>query len=735
MKLLIEQSLASRYPAYRMYTVIAREIDNTGEDETLKATLAAVQAEVRARFNLEDEALRAGLAAFQAEVRARLGLKDYEQNAFHEEVRARFGDLFSLEVNPRVLAWRAAFRDFGADPSITRPSLEALLHRVLTGHKIPFRNKVVAISNMISLKYLLPSGGDDLAQISGDFGLRYADGLEPFTAIGGSKEENPESNEDSKEENSEPSEVVKEEHPEPNEVIYADEEKVLCRCWVWKQGQQSRITDRSRFVAVNVDVLPPTTAEEGRAAAEELAELIKKYCGGTTEIVSIGGDQLSATIDPRITEQLVREKFKDNTIQRLLNDPHNKLSDSDDMSRWSLHDLLLRGNIEQVVVKDDFIARLDRGNKLTIYQGFDPTSPDLHVGHLVSLRVLRWFQLHGHRVIFLLGDATALIGDPSGRSAQRKMLTHDQVKENMLTYKEQASLVLDFDGGPNPVELMKNSDWLLPFRLENIIELMSHVTMQQLLQRNMFKVRMKKKDNPLYYNETIYPLFQGYDSVAMRVDAELGGRDQLFNMLTGRDLEREYLNKEKFVLTTPLLAGFDGRKMSKTYGNTVNLTARPFEIFDGIMHVKDELILQYARLLTNIPWPELALLEALLPDDPLAVKERVAFELVQTLHGKEHASAAREEFVRVRRAKAVPQEIIEVRIPGSGGEAALLDVLVKATPEIVKSKSELRRLIRQGSVTLNGERVGDEQMRCDVGALNGQVLQIGKARFFRLAVE
>jgi tyrosyl-tRNA synthetase len=484
-----------------------------------------------------------------------------------------------------------------------------------------------------------------------------------------------------------------------------------------------------------VDVLPPATAEEGRAAAEELAELIRKYCGGTTEVVSIGGEQLSATIDPQITEQLVRAKLKDDRIRRLLDEHGDELSDSDDMSQWSLRDLLLRGNIEQVVVENDFIARLDKGDKLTIYQGFDPTSPNLHVGHLVSLRILRWFQLRGHRVIFLLGDATALIGDPSGRSEQREMLTHEQVKENMATYKEQAGLVLDFDGGPNPVELLKNSDWILFFRLEDILELMSHVTVLQLLQRNMFKVRMKKKDNPLYYNETIYPLFQGYDSVAMKVDAELGGRDQLFNMLTGRDLEREYLKKEKFVLTTPLLPGFDGRKMSKTYGNTVNLTATPFEIFDGIMRVKDELILQYARLLTNIPWSELARLEALLPDDPRAVKERVAFELVQALHDKERASEAREEFIRVRRAKTAPQEILEVRIPGSPSEAALIDVLVKATPAIVTSKSELRRRIRQGNIILNGELVSDEKMRCDVGTLDGQVLQIGKARFFRLVVE
>lgn len=653
-----------------MYTVIASGIDNTGDAAELRAALAAVQENARSSL-----------------------------------------DLSGLESNERVLAWRAAFRDFGADPGEKKPSLEGLLHRVLSGAELPFINKVVAISNMVSLKYLLPSGGDDLTRINGDFGLRYANGLEPFNAIGSSDID----------------------HPEPNEVIYSDEEKVLCRCWIWRQGEASKINDHSRFVAVNVDVLPPATEEEGRAAAEELAELIRRYCGGATEIIRVGGEDLSVTINPTVSAQIAGERLRDNSIRRLIEAHGDKLSPSDDMSQWSIHDLLHRGSIEKVLVEADFIARLEKGEHLTIYQGFDPTSPHLHVGHLVSIRVLRWFQLHGHRVIFLLGDATALIGDPSGRSEQREMLTHEKVKENMETYKEQAGMVLEFDNGPNPVELKKNSDWLLPLTLAQTLEIMSRVTVQQLLQRDMFQVRMKKGE-PLFYLETIYPLLQGYDSVAMNVDAEVGGRDQLFNMMMGRDLVRGYLNKDKFVLTTPLLAGFDGRKMSKSYKNTVNLTAPPFNIFDGIMRVKDELILQYARLLTNIPWPELARLEELLPEAPLTVKERVAYELVKCLLGEELAREAREEFIRVRRSGTLPQEIPEAHFSGQAREAAIVDLLSEFKPSVASSKGELRRLIRQGGVTLNGERVRDEKLRCDARTLDGQVLRIGKDRFIRLVV-
>lgn len=650
--------------------VIASGIDNTGDAEQLRAVLTALQEEVRSRF-----------------------------------------DLPALESNERVHAWRAAFKDFGADPNEKKPSFEGLLQRVLSGAEIPFINKVVAASNTVSLKYLLPSGGDDLTKINGDFGLRYASGMEPFNAIGSQEVD----------------------HPEPNEVIYADDEKVLCRCWIWRQGEASKITDRSRFVAVNVDVLPPATEEEGQAAAEELAELIRKYCGGTTEIVRIGGEDLSVVFSPAVSAQLAGERLRDDSIRRLIDAHGDNLSDSEDMSRWSIHDMLHRGSVERIVVEEEFIARLERGDRLTIYQGFDPTSPHLHVGHLVSIRVLRWFQLHGHRMIFLLGDATALIGDPSGRSEQREMLTHEKVKQNMETYKEQAGMVLEFDGGSNPVELMKNSDWLLPLTLAQTLEIMSRVTVQQLLQRDMFQVRMKKGE-PLFYLETIYPLLQGYDSVAMNVDAEVGGRDQLFNMMMGRDLVRAYLNRDKYVLTTPLLAGFDGRKMSKSYKNTVNLTASPFNIFDGIMRVKDELILQYARLLTNTPWSELAKLEESLPKDPLGVKERVAYEFVKFLLGEKQAQEAHQEFISVRRGSTLPQEIAEARFSGPTREAGIVDLLCEFEPAFVSSKGELRRLIRQGGITLNGERLNDEKARCGVETLDGQVLRIGKDRFIRLIV-
>lgn len=670
MKLFIDPTLAARHPGYRMFTVVATEIDNSGDSAALKLLLAETSAAARERMSAAD-----------------------------------------LDPDPRIAAWREAFRGFGADPAVTRPSLEALLVRILAGDEIPFVNKVVAVANIVSLKHLLPAGGDDLPAIDGDFGLRYASGLELFRPIGEAEEVN----------------------PEPDEVIYADQQKVLCRRWIWRQGEQSKIAEDTSHVAVNVDVMPPATPEEGRAATEELASLIAQHCGGKTEILVIGGDVQCEPLPHASAAAVARKRLESEETRRLIDERGGELSDSAHLAEWSLSDLLHRGNVERVVVESELLPRLARGEKVSIYEGFDPTSADLHVGHMVALRVLRWFQRRGHRVIFLIGDATAMIGDPTGRSEQRQMLTNEQVERNLATYRQQASQILDFEGGENPVEQKRNSEWLLAMDLAQVLDLMSRITVQRLLERNMFQVRMKKGE-PLGYVESIYPLLQGYDSVAMEVDVEIGGRDQLFNMLCGRDLAKSYLGKDKHVLTTPLLAGFDGRKMSKTYGNTVNLSAPSFGLFDGIMQVNDDLILTYARMLTDLSWSELARLEAALAGDPLAVKEQIAFEMVRGLRGEDEARAAQREFVRVRRRGALPEDLPVAAVPAEPAEGLLLDYLARAAPPVAQSKAELKRLIRQGGLTLGGDRITDLGFRAAPGDLDGKVLRLGKKRFFQLAV-
>jgi tyrosyl-tRNA synthetase len=356
---------------------------------------------------------------------------------------------------------------------------------------------------------------------------------------------------------------------------------------------------------------------------------------------------------------------------------------------------------------------------------------------MVGLRVLRWFQLHGHQVIFLIGDGTGLVGDPSGRSKKRDLLTPAIVKKNMTTYKLQAGKILDFQTKRNPAKALRNSKWLLKMTLADVFGLMSKITIQRLLERDMFQERIRRGD-PLFYVETIYPLLQGYDSVAMGVNAELGASDQFFNMMVGRDLVRDYLGKEKFVITTPLVPGFDGETMSKTRGNTVDLDAPPFEMFDKIMLLNDNLVPLYTKLLTDTPLDEMPRIERELARDPIATKEQLAFTIVAALHGEKQARDAQREFNRVRRAGAMPEELPVVALATSAfGDGALtsVDLMTMSDPPLAPSRSQARRLIEQKGVKFfEGVFIEEFDKRWTREDLDGKVIQIGKRRFFKIKI-
>lgn len=611
--------------------------------------------------------------------------------------------------HPKIKSWRDAFRRFGVKPSDNRPSVDGLARRASKGYETSYINTIVALSNYISLKYLVPSGTDDLDKVEGGFGIKIAKGDEIFKPIDSDEIENPES----------------------GEVIYADEKKVMCRRWVWKQGSETMVTDESKNVSINIDILPPVTREEGEEMAKELAKLVREFCGGevTYNVLDRENQEEIFLLEKELEKPKVKYVKKEAKPEVL--EKKERLED------WTIHDLINRGSIEEIIVKDEFLALLRSGRKIKIYQGYDPTTPDLHIGHLVSLRILRWFQLQGHHVIFLLGDATGLIGDPSGRTEKRELLTPEKVKKNMATYKDQAGLILDFEGKTNPVELLQNSKWLLDLTLKDMIFLMAKITAQRLLERDMFQERIKKGE-PLYFVETIYPLLQGYDSVAMEVDAELGGRDQLFNMMVGRDLVKEYLGKKKYVITTPLIPGFDGQKMSKTKGNTVELTAAPFHMFDKIMQLHDELIVDYSKLLTNISWEELEKIEEDVAKDPLNTKERLAFEIVKMLHNEKDAEEAHKEFIEVRRKGKLPEEIPTVNLNKAkfvDKEVSIIDLLSETTPSILPSRGEARRMVRNRGVFFEEKRIENIDFILTIDEIEDKIVRIGKKKFFKITVK
>ena len=374
---------------------------------------------------------------------------------------------------------------------------------------------------------------------------------------------------------------------------------------------------------------------------------------------------------------------------------------------------LARGVEKIYPSKDLLLERMKKGPMLRLYQGFDPTAPSLHIGHMAGLRKLRQFQALGHHVIFLIGDFTAMIGDPSDKSAARVKLSRQEVKKNLHSFKDQAARILDFDDPKNPVRIAFNAAWLSKLSFEELLDLASHFTVQQLIERDMYQERIKQ-GRPIAFSEFFYPLMQGYDSVALDVDLEIGGTDQTFNMLAGRTLARTLKNKEKFVLTTKLLQSTDGKKMGKTEGNMIAMDEKPRDIYGKVMSLSDGFLPLLVELLTDFDIPQMI-------DAPLLLKKRVAFDIVRQIHGEMEAKNAQGEFERVYQERGTPT--VKETIIVSQTLIPAID-LVASVPNI--SRSEARRLIQQAGVVYNGTVIVDGDQKLEIGG----VLRIGKHRAF-----
>ncbi len=383
-------------------------------------------------------------------------------------------------------------------------------------------------------------------------------------------------------------------------------------------------------------------------------------------------------------------------------------------------DRLSRGAIE-LVSPEDLLKKLEKsrasGIPLRIKAGFDPTAPDLHLGHAVLLMKLREFQDLGHQVLFLIGDFTGMIGDPTGRSEIRKPLTDAEIAANAATYREQVFRILD----PARTEVVFNSQWMKALGVEGMIRLAARQTVAHFLDREDFRRRMDQS-LPIHLHELLYPLIQGYDSVALRADVELGGTDQLFNLLVGRDLQRSYGQDPQVVLSLPLLVGLDGeKKMSKSLKNAVGILEEPFEMYGKIMSIPDEAMASYALLLTAIPEGEI---RAAHPRD---AKARIALEITTRFHGADQAREAQERFVRQFSRREMPEEIPPVSVPAPW-PVRLSTVMVRAGA--ARSESQAKQLILQKAVDLDGAPVSDPF--ADV-VPDGQILRVGKRFYCRLA--
>jgi tyrosyl-tRNA synthetase len=398
------------------------------------------------------------------------------------------------------------------------------------------------------------------------------------------------------------------------------------------------------------------------------------------------------------------------------------------MTRQKILEIIKRG-CDELLLEEDLIKKLDLGRPLRIKAGFDPTAPDLHLGHTVLLNKLRQLQDLGHHALFLIGDFTGMIGDPTGKNTTRPPLSREQVMENAQTYRDQVFKVLD----PDKTEIVFNSSWMDKFSAVDLIKLAATSTVARMLERDDFGKRYRS-NQPIAIHEFMYPLVQGYDSVALKADMELGGTDQKFNLLMGRELQKHYGQSPQCVLTMPLLEGLDGvNKMSKSMGNYVGITEPSQEMFGKLMSVSDELMWRYLELLSFeslagiAKWRE----EVGGGRNPRDIKVLLAQEMVTRFHSRKAAEDALAEFEARFRQGVLPEDMPEVSVSATDGNITVAHLLKQAG--LVESTSEALRMIQQGAVKLDGEKVSDKALQIEAGAV--VVAQVGKRKFGRVTVQ
>ena len=391
-----------------------------------------------------------------------------------------------------------------------------------------------------------------------------------------------------------------------------------------------------------------------------------------------------------------------------------------------MDELLSRG-VANIIPNTQSLDQALSGKKLNIYLGIDPTATKIHLGHAVVLRKLNEFAQLGHNVTFLIGDFTALIGDTSDKDTERPVLTPDEIKENFATYKEQAEKVLDF----SKIKVVHNSEWLSKLTFEEIIKLTQHFSFGDFAGRELIKKRLSE-GKKVGLHEALYPVMQGYDSYFLDTDIQIGGADQTFNMQAGRTLQKALRNKESFVLSTEYLTGTDGRKMSKSWGNAIWLNDEPSQMYGKVMSIKDDLIIEYFTLATNIPLEEIEKLKQKLEggENPIEIKKKLAFQIVSELYNKEEAEKAQSSFQSTVQNKEIPEDIPTAHLDAEK-HLPISDLLVELG--LSTSKSEAKRLVEQGGVFVNEELISTPNQ--EIIPVDNMIIKAGKRNFVRIKIK
>jgi len=391
---------------------------------------------------------------------------------------------------------------------------------------------------------------------------------------------------------------------------------------------------------------------------------------------------------------------------------------------------LIKKGAEEIIREEELIEKLKKKKTLKVKAGFDPTAPDLHLGHTVLIQKLKHFQDLGHDIHFLIGDFTGMIGDPTGKSETRKPLTEEEVKKNAETYKEQIFKILD----ESKTKIVFNSEWLSKLNAVDIVKLCSKYTVARMLERDDFAKRFKNNIS-ISIHEFLYPLFQGYDSVAIEADVELGGTDQKFNLLVGRDLQKDYGQEPQVILTMPILEGLDGKnKMSKSLGNYIGITEHPNDMYGKLMSISDDLMIRYYELLSDISVEDFEKLKQGIKNNtihPMDAKKKLAFEIVSRFHGYEKAKEAEEYFTKLFTKKEIPDDLATTEYISSKEKIWICELLKDIG--MVSSNSEARRLIKQGAIKIDNEKVTDQNYELPKG-FEG-IIKVGKKKIKKVQIK
>lgn len=577
-----------------------------------------------------------------------------------------------LEELPSVAVWQEAFQKAGINPRDYDASHIALLRRVKNRIEIPNINPLVNILNSVSIGRKVPLGGHDMDRVDGDITVGPNTNKLDFTG--------------------------KDKKVESKEFVYADEKNVITRKWVWREGEKTMATAKTTNIFIPIDSFGLTSGKELTEIAEEITALAKIFV---------------ARADLEATFSIVDAKHSEVDMDSL---PELKITKIPSIKTFPISkdrkiiDRLTRRGVERIYPEEETLRRwLLSGRRLNIYQGFDPTADTLHIGHTVGMRKLRDFQLLGHNVIFMVGDFTARIGDPSDKESARKKLTKEEVGSNMQNFQEQASRILDFNNKENPVTVLYNSTWLEKLDLGDILELSSKFSVQQMIKRDMFQRRLAI-DRPIYIMEFMYPLMQAYDSQHMNIDVEVGGNDQTFNMLAGRTLTAIMRNKEKAVVSCKLLVDPSGKKMGKTEGNMIMLSDTPEDMYGKIMAFSDSLIVPGFEILTDEPMEDIERYKTEIQEgttNPMDLKKRLAFMITAEHKGEKAAKTAEKHFETVFQQRKAEISGSVPEFSTGKPEIGIIELLTVHT-NLAESNSQAKRLVEQGAVSINGEKVTDK---------------------------